>query len=323
MNRWIRLWNQNRKECIAGIVIIIAVLITIQLLNAFYAKDSKNAHKQPEIVPINTADEVENVAIEKESTGEVTGGKEISTNTDQQNVAIMKQFIQYCNDKNAEGAYNMLTTESKDLLFGSLENFSNDYIQKYFQTRRSLDYELWKIGGSIYTYKIQLLNDALAEGTLNASNSSTDYFTVLAQDGYWKLNIGGLVKHQSMDKKVEEQGLVWNVTGKEVYMDYEVYSVRVSNRSGKTVMLDALESTKSMWVTGNNGTKFSAISHEIPRADLILRNYGSTTLRIKFNKIYNSITTNALTFSNIILDYDSYMETGTVPEFAQIEIAIN
>ncbi len=310
MNRWIRMWNQNRKECIAGIIIVIAVLTLIQVLNAYYANQSKPSGNQPVITPINTADQVQNVEIKKETTEEVTGKGSISETVDNRNVSIMKQFIQYCNEQNAQAAYNMLTTECKNILFPTVEKFKQEYILHYFPTKRGLDYELWKTSGGSYTYKITLLNDALAEGSLNTQNSYKDYYTILPQDGYWKLNLGGLIRYMDIEHSVEAQNMLWNVQGKEIYMDYEIYTIKVSNRSGKTVMLDTLEDTNTIFATSNHGTTYSAFSHEIPRASLILKNYGSSTFRIKFNKIYNTITTNSITFSQVIQDYDAYLQNG-------------
>lgn len=321
MNRLIRLWNQNRKECIIGIVIFIAIIIIIQVLNAFYARQSKETGKK-EMVQINSVEDVKNVSIEKDTTQEITGSSEVSKKTEEQNVTVMKHFIQYCNEKDAEAAYNLLTKESKEILFPTLEDFAQDYVQEYFQSSRGLDYELWTTKGNTYTYKITLVNDALAEGSLNTGNSYKDYFTVVAQDGYWKLNVGGLIKYQDIDKTTEQQGLIWKVTGKEIYKDYEIYTLKVSNRSGKTIMLDPQLESKSIFSTGDNNTTYTAFTHEIPRGNLILKDYGSSTLRIKFNKIYNKIDTTKITFSQIVKDYDSYVQNGQTQDFAKVEISI-
>jgi len=322
MNRLIRLWNQNRKECIAGIVIIIAIWLLIQLLNMYYANTSKIKNEPKNAVPIYHAEEVQNVEIEKEPTAEMSGNGEIGETAAEQNVEVMKNFIQYCNERNVEAAYNLLATETKTFLFSNIQDFEKNYIQAYFQTRRGLDYELWKTGGGSYTYKITLLNDALAEGTLNTNTSYIDYFTIVAQDGYWKLNLGGLIRYTKLDKTKEDKGTVWNVIGKEVYMNYEVYTIKVTNRSGKTILLDSLQDKTSIFATGNTGTTYSAFLNEIPMADIVLKNYGSSTFKVKFNKIYNSITTQSITFSQVITDYETYIQTGEMQDVVQIEIAI-
>lgn len=322
MNRLIRMWNQNRKECIAGIIIVIAVFIIIQLLNAYYKMQSERKAQPEETETIHNAEEVKNVEITKETTEEMMGPAEIGETTDERNVKILKQFVQYCNENNAEAAYNMLATETKESLFASVENFTQEYIQKYFQTKRGFDYELWKTGRDSYTYKITLLNDALAEGNFNNTTSYKDYFTILPQDGYWKLNLGGLIAYKEINTSTEEQGMSWNVVGKEVYMNYEIYTIKVSNHSGKTILLDTLQNTKTIFATGDTGTTYSAFSNEIPMANLLLRDYGSSTFKVKFNKIYNSIETESITFSKVITDYETYIQNGETQEFLQVEITV-
>jgi len=316
------MWNQNRKECIAGIVIIIVSLIAIQLLNTYYKVQSEKKRKPEEIVPIYNAEEIKNVEITKDTTEEIMGPSEIGETTDERNIKILKDFIQYCNENNAEAAYNMLASETKELLFKNVSNFAQEYVQQYFQTKRGLDYELWKTGRNAYTYKITLLNDALAEGNFNNTTSYKDYFTILLQDGYWKLNLGGLIGYTEMNKSTEQQGISCNVIDKETYMNYEIYTIRVNNHSGKTILLDTLQNTNTIFATGDTGTTYSAFSNEIPIANLVVNNYGSSTFKVKFNKIYNSITTKSITFSQIITDYETYMTNGQVQETVQVEITV-
>ena len=56
-----------------------------------------------------------------------------------------------------------------------------------------------------------------------------------------------------------------------------------------------------------NGGKFYAANSELLKEELLLENNYSHTIDVKFNKTYSySNNIESLSFSNVILDYDTY-----------------
>lgn len=285
---------QGKFLIISGIIAIILIVLLIQLLNNM-AKNS--------IVITNTI-EPKNVYRPQET---VISGSEVTQEKQEQNSKIIDEFITYCNSKQIEKAYALLTEECKEEVFANkIEYFEQNYINKIFTNEKIYNIQSW-INGTNVTYKIRILNDIMATG--KKEDAFEDYYTIVKKDGQNYLNINSYIGRKNINKETTDKNITIHVLTKDIYKDYESYKIRVKNNTDKMILLDSKENPKSIYLT--NGTQtYSGFTHENNRQDFEIRSGFYKDIKIKFNKIYsNSIQLQTMFFSDVIINFEEYQQT--------------
>lgn len=286
----IRYYNQNKKSIWIIIIAIILIIIAIQALNSIVKNQNSNRVVEN---TVKAEDYKNNLSVDiLLSDTDVREEKEL----------IVDQFIRYCNAKEIEKAYNLLTEDCKKNIFPTIEYFKQNYVEKIFNTKKLYSKE--KFISS--TYKVKLYEDILSTGNIDTSTVE-DYYTIEKEDGKTKLNISNYIGYKQINTTSKGNIIEVKVIGKNVYKEYEEYELEVSNLTNKTILLDSKENTRTMYLTGKNNVKYYALSHELLQDELMLKPKMTKVVFIKFTKEYNSNTTiNDLIFSDIIKDYELY-----------------
>ena len=289
-----RYYNQNRKK-IWGILIIIAfVLIIFYLINYIAGQENEDVIVQNNTdinSKLNTSTVTTNQSV---ITGEAVSEKKLETAT-----GAIDQFISYCNEKDLQSAYDLLTEECKNEMYNSLEVFEQAYYNDVFNgERKTCSIENW-IGN---TYKVRIIEDLLATGKSNNGYSKQDYITVKEVDGEYKLNINNYIGYTEINRETEQENILVNVISKNTYMDYEEYTIQVTNNTDVEIKLDGRSSVKSLYLEDEKGATYSYYSHEITDPMLTIPSRQTKELNIKFYSSYVS-TKNIkyIVFSDVIL----------------------
>lgn len=293
MNRLIRWYNKNRKVLWLIIVVAIIVIRVPKALNE-YAKDKKNVSSS--IVNNTTTYNNSNYSVISEET--------VKEEKNTENIELINNFIDYCNNGNIDKAYETLSNNCKEVLYPTLNDFKNKYYNTIFKDKKSYDIQAWFSNIGCHTYKINLKEDILSTGNVN-STSIEDYYTIVYEDNNYKLNVNSYIGNVEINKVNETDAIKISVLSKDIFMDYEIYNINVENRTGKSILLDSLENTNNMYLEDSEELRYDAYSHELVIEELRVREVKDVS--IKFNKRYTTEREiERIVFSNIILDYDTY-----------------
>lgn len=312
MNYIIRFWNQNRRGIIIVIVAIVLLIVLIQVLNQI----TKEQLKQNNTIALT--EEEKNLP-----TKSIIGADTVSIEQTKDNVEIINEFVQKCNDGDISGAYAMLTDDCKEVLFRTEENFKKGYVDIIFSTTRLLNIENFMSEDKRYTYKVEFYNDILSTGDAENSESYQDYITIDENSKNGKLNINSFIYKNEINKEKEYNGIKITVISQQIFKENEKYEIKIENNTDKRISIHSGEYTKSIYVVGSNNVTYnsniaeiSSILYEIPA------NF-YRTYTLKFNKIYSlGVETKGIAFSDIVPDYEQYKQT---PDEAKerIKISVN
>ena len=293
MNKLKRYYNQNRKK-IWGIIIIVAFLFVIlQLANYFAKKESEKTIENAKIQQEAKQNSQTN-SISNENT--VVDG---NNNNQNEKIVAIKQFVQDCNKGELENAYNMLTQDCKNEMYGDLETFKNLY---YLNTFEGIEKEATIEKWSNNTYLVKLAKNALETGKIATTKEEqkVDYITAIKgdNDNYY-LNINNYIGYKELSKTKEKDGVKIEVLAKNTYKDFERYTIRVTNNTESTIILDSLESSNGIYIEDANGVQYPSYNSELASS---MVNIGSSYIKqmdIKFFSSYSSTKTiKQLVFSN-------------------------
>lgn len=303
--------NSNlRRELFSNrykiLMIIVAIILTFLLIR-FMNQVAKNKLQQE-------ANEAQNYIPEQgtyipEET--VISGSDVPQTNQEQNTKIIEQFITYCNNKEVEKAYSLLSNECREQVFNSnIQNFKQNYIDKIFTSKKTYTMQSW-ISKSKYTYQIKIMEDIMASGdTSIIQNAVEDYYTIVKKDKELKLNIKGYIGREELQKETSLNGITIRLMQKDIFKEYENYQIQVENNTQNTILLDSRQNTNSVYLKNENDKKYQAFMHEAIDSNLVINSKQTKTMNIKFNKIYsNSTKMRQVVFEDIILNYDIYKNT--------------
>lgn len=303
----IRLYNQNRKQLFILILIVTFIILTIHFVNYLVKKnnekDLNNGISSSSTSSATTTYNPQQSAISSSSVSNAIYAKESK---------LIDDFMKYCNEGNAQKAYELLSSDCKTVMFPTLEYFISNYQKSIFTKDRLYSIQNWT--GKIY--KIDITENMLSTGKSNNGIAIQDYFTIINEDKDIKLNINGFIGRNQLSKKISNDILSIEAIYEDLYMDYVIYTVKVQNKTDKTILMDSGESTQNMYIIDENKVKYMSYRNEVTDAELKLLPYAENQFQIKFMSAYVSKKSiNSLIFKDIVLDYNNYSTYDSKQEY--------
>lgn len=329
MNKLIRYYNQNRREIWRIIIIIVFAIIIIQFINSVYenAQKEKRNNKKQEIL----SEEV------KEKNEPMVQGS-IGSNTKKEKFAyLIEQFLKYCTNNQPAEAYKLLSNDCKEKLYPTEKAFEASYYNIKFSKNKTYDFQLWSAVDRTYIYLVKIYDNMLASGKVSNEKYIKDYYSVIQENGDYKLSISEYVKKIDYNTSEDDTGddgnsimfsgaedIKISVLNKDCYIDYEIYHILVVNSSEQNILLDTISKGDTIVVVDEKGNEFDAMTVEFNEEDLIIEKGESEFLDIKFARSYvSNIQTEEIKFKNIVKNYDDYAENrGIYKDFTQIDIEL-
>ena len=310
-----RIIDKNNKLILYVIIIVVLLFIAIKGLNAYYEEDEKQKREASNNTIGNNITQSSGENTQEGQVGEVDNYTTDNSNTIEN---TMETFINYCNNKELEKAYEMLTNECKSAMFPTLQDFQNVYIKNIFDSKKEYELIIWSTDGNKSTYQVKLYGDMLATGTVEG-NSTQDYYTfVKCDDGTYKLNINNYIYGEDRNKEYEEKNIVVKIGHIDVYDEYEEIEISVTNNSSKQICLTGNKYNGNIYLQNSKGTTYSSLNSKFDNEEIIIYPNSMQNFIVKFNKGYNAGNkATEIVFSDIILDYEEYLESESKTEYTK------
>lgn len=322
MRRIILWYNANRKSIWKMIGVIVAAILVLQLVRFIWKQNqinqqqvqTQNIDKTNEII-----DKFNSLTLE-ENKSPITG-QEITTGQTKA-LEVLDQFMTYCNNKQINEAYNLLSADCKNEMYPTVQHFKNSYYNTAFAgKKKNINIENWT--GNIY--KIKYMEDALSTGVYTTQNTIQDYITLTHDnEKQIKLNINNYIGKQEVNKQLEAYGIKIKVVEKDTYMGYETYTFEITNNSDNPILMNDINNIDCMYLEDANGIKYNAYMHELSEAELKLALKETKTLKVKYYNQYSSMKKiNKIVFSKVILKHNAYVNyrnPGYYKDYGVIQI---
>lgn len=280
MRKLLKYWQDNKQKILITIGVIVLIFICIRVANEIVKQQN-----EAEIENIQNTFTAQDITKPEESImTEVT----LNETEKEENSQIIANFVELCNKKQIEEAYNLLSNSCKEELYRDVDTFSNNYINSIFSSSKEYSLELWSSFEGLDTYQITYYEGNLLQTGGNISNNNyIDYITVIEQDNTKKINIGKLINKEIINKIAEDQGISITVQTRSIYMDYEIYRITVKNTTENTILLNDGTATNIV-LLDESDNEYASLVYEVPSSTLTLEPGYQKTFDLKFNKIYNA-----------------------------------
>lgn len=317
MRRLIKYFNQNRKKILLIVLVIVFLIILVRVLNYMVKTNIQEERNSISNVQINKDTSIPDEAI--------ISGEKISEEKASDDKKMIENFVQACNEKDYTKAYNMLTDDCKNIVFsGTMDSFVKNYCDLIFQTPKTYQLEGWldKVQGM--TYKVTYLEDnILATGGISEGLNYMDYITVIEENNETKLSIYNFINSYGLSKIESKNNVEIQLNREDVYMDYVIYTVTVTNRNENTILLSNNIDNKQICLLDSNNSEYISYLNEIPQFNLIINKGEKKQFTIKLGKGYSSSTNSEyIRFKNIYLDYNAYVNNPNDENLQKIQMDI-
>lgn len=289
MKKLIRYWNQNRLKIIIMLIIIVFIIILIKTTNNMLKNRDEVITNN--IVTTNTSGPTESVL-----TGEGL--------TEEQNemLPVIDLFIEYCNQQKIDKAYELLSKECKEELYPNMEDFKLSYYDRVFDGQtKNVNIENWIKD----IYRIEVNESFLSTGIYTNENTIQDYIEITNEGEEYKLNINGYIGREEINKTANYENIEITAIRSDTYMDFQTYTYKIVNNSNNNILLDDKMYNDTMCIEDQNGIKYSAYTHEMSEAELMVSPKQTKEITIKYYNKYGSTKyISKINFSRIILNYN-------------------
>ena len=270
----IRWYNQNRKMICLVILTIIGVIALIQTLNNYYKNNPKDESSS-----------TNSTTTYNKSNYSVVSRENIDETISEKSNNLIETFFGYCNSGKIENAYNLISTECKEELYPTVDEFKTRYYNKIFTEKKSYDDILWISSRGRNVYRVKIMADLLSSGQKD-NMPIEDYYTITSENGQYKLSISSYIGKEEINVSKTQNNITVNIIAKKMYIDYEIYEIEVSNNTGSELIFNTKKNSDSIYIQDENELKYIAFLNEILESKFKIQNGSSKILEIKFNRGY-------------------------------------
>lgn len=293
MHKLLRYYNQNKIKIWAVVLAIVLGYALLQVLNSAIANHNTEENNEQETTSNNV------VSYRNESESMVTGGRVSSTYSEQIG-QVINQFFTYCVNHDPQRAYDMVSNNTKQVLYQTEELFEKNYYQNKFNGNKQFSFQSWSRTDTLYIYQVRIFDNMLATGQ-TSDNYIEEYVTIAVEEGRYKLNLNSYLGRKQISVKNEDENLSIQVVMVDRYLDYEVYTLNVQNKTDSNILLDTKRKTNSCYVVDSMGNKFEALLYENSDEDLEILPNEMKTIQIRFSDAYREgLQIKSINFTDIV-----------------------
>lgn len=304
---------KNKYKILMTLGGIILFLLIINGLNSIVINDMKKKSKDLNYLNITNSNSssIGNSATTITENIGFSVSDSISTgNIFQSKKEVIKEFLISCNENDIKKAYNLLSKQCKQELYNTIDEFEKNYYKPNFKNKLSFEISSWDRD----TYKIDMSQDILAAGKITDDKSiKQEFITVVEEDNNYKLNINNYIGIIDINKEYEKNEIEILVKHKNVYNDYEEYTIMVNNKSKNNILLNELNDLQTIYIENNKGIKYNAAMSEIPKSVMYIKSNEIKEINIKFYRKYNlNNIIESFNLHDIILNSDNLKSSKKV-----------
>ena len=215
----IKFWKKNKRKILIILIIWLIIIIINQIL--------KNKPKKQD-TPLVTYTPHVSVLDEE---------KEVPEKYIQPIENLIDTYFNYCNNKEYEKAYNLITTDCKEKYYPTLESFKG-YVDFVFEGKKKIyNIQCYSIKENNYIYNLRILDDILANGTTDGYYMYEEKIILIEENGQMKLSIAGYIGEDDTKYSVEDDNMIIEISNKS--MDYETvtYEVKITNKTDNYIVI--------------------------------------------------------------------------------------
>ena len=226
--------KRNRKIIIIVLVIWLLVMVVNQFLKNYSFEDFERTTYNEHQAIMDT-------------------GEDVPESLQQPINETIDTYFNYCNNKQYEEAYQMVSDDCKRIYFPTLEDFK-EYIDIVFDENKIYYLQNFSNYNGTYIYRMRIMEDLMATGLTNKDNLYfyEEKIALKEVDDKISLSLRQYITSENIEEIYEDDYVKITVKSKDVFYEQEIYNIEVKNKTSKTVVLaDSQESNEIILQVGS------------------------------------------------------------------------
>lgn len=226
---------------------------------------------------------------------------------------LIGEFVENCNNKNYEAAYNLLSKECRNNIYPDIEDFKL-YVNYVFPTNKIYNIQNFSNKDNKYIYTVTILDDILATGFNNEDEMEyyEEKYVITDNNGELQLSIREYIGSENLTYMYEDDYMKIKIESVDKKYDNVTYNFSIANKSDKTIVYSDYTADYEIVLDTSEGTKRKADEVLEP---VILEEGETKNYSAKYTIFFDEDTEiNGLIFDYIRIyeDYSAY-ENGEEP----------
>ena len=168
-------------------------------------------------------------------------------------------FFKYCNAKQYEKAYEMLSDSCKEYVYNtSIEEFKK-YVDGVYTSSKIYNIQNYSNLKNIYIYDMNILDDIESTGTTGGYNVYQEKVAVIRENSQFKIANQGFIKTEFLDANAEDDKMKVKVNSKDISYSKEGYNFEITNKTDKYIVISDGQNSKE--VTLNLGDQLRSATN--------------------------------------------------------------
>ncbi len=270
-------WRKNKPKIIIALLIWLVIIVINYILKNFKQEELPKTTYEPHIAIMDNSEVPEKLQDPIEN--------------------LIDKYINYCNNKEYENAYNMISSNCRNALYPDIESFKK-YIDSIFDEKKLYYIQNYSNVENTYVYNVCIFEDILATGL---TGSELEYyeekFVVKNNNGNLELAIREYVGEEVLQNVYEDDYLKISIENMVQKYETQNYKVKITNRCEYPIVLaDGTESHEILLGLKNENRNLK----NLPHSGVVIYAGQSKTFEFEFTKFYdekeevNSIIFNAV-----------------------------
>ena len=208
-------------------------------------------------------------------------------------------YFNFCNNKDYESAFNMLTADCKERVYGNDINQFKNYVDNIFNNYKIYNLQNYSNLDDNYIYNIRILDDISATGTTGQYDTYEEKIVVHSENNEFKISNQGYIGKVDINKEIENDDMKVKVIKKEISYSKEEYTLEIRNKTDSYMMIS--DDMAVNQVILNLGTQIRQALNT-PNFNIILLPEEIRTVTLLFDKYYDDeVDPVAISFNNVRL----------------------
>lgn len=257
---------RNRRK----IFIVLLVWLIIMIANAFLKTYT------PEI-QLNTVYQPHSSIMDSAQT--------VPSNLQEPIEQLIDTYFNYCNTKQYEQAYAMISDNCKSIYYPTIENFKT-YVDTVFDEDKIYYIQNFSNYDDVYIYRVRILENILKTGLTGKQDLAYYEEKISIQEdeqGNLKLSTRQYIKSENLDDVYEDDYMKIWLEKKDVYYEQEVYTMKIKNKTDNIVVI--ADGTEEYEVFLQVGTQKREATND--NNYIVLQPGETGSYQLKFAKFYD------------------------------------
>ncbi len=216
---------------------------------------------------------------------------------------LISKYINYCNNKEYENAYNMLSYDCKNQLYPNIEDFKT-YIDSVFDEKKAYYIQDYSNEKDTYIYSVCIFEDMLATGL---TGSEVEYyeekFVIRNNNGNLELSTREYIGKQDVQNVYEDEYMKISIENMVQTYENQVYTVKITNRCEYPIVLANGSEAKEILLGLKNENRNVK---DLPRGGIVIYENQTKTYELKFTKFFDENETAEKLIFNAVRVLNSY-----------------